>query len=89
MPKSTEETTARVPNPAHDPAGYLKAHGWKPDGKLWEDPQGGYGTTKVQVGTEKTDTGAEKPVYQTVCQPIPWSYTTADAVELQQSREKR
>lgn len=89
MATKTEESAApaRIPNPAVDPVGYLKARGWTQEGDRWIDPPAPV-NRKVQIGVEKSDTGKETPILQLVVGPTQWTWTQAEAVEIQQERDR-
>jgi hypothetical protein len=71
-----------------EPEAFLAWSGWSQEGGLWSDPLGSNGPPEqVKIGTQKTREGKEEDVYQTRIPPLPWSYPTTAAVELQLLRE--
>lgn len=80
-----------------DPEAYLVSRGWTKGSavdvpnrrKRWLDPRTGQPDRIVQVGEVVADEGrTSRPIMQRYVGSAPWYYSEAEAVEIQQDREK-
>ncbi len=94
MATATQDKPAvKEPHPDMDPAGYLLAKGWKPQGDprkpecLWLDPTKPLTPKmeRVKVGEKKVGLKTED-VFQGIYHPAAWPFPTGEAVSIQRAR---
>ena len=93
--KQQPKVVAKAPDPAQDPAGYLKAHGWRHEGpaemptSVWYDPTLPDKPVEenVLIGKRKMLNGKEEEMFQTRVTPAAWGMSLPHAVAVQRERE--
>lgn len=100
MPATKEKKNPTAVNDDGDPVNpeaFLTFKGWTKVSadeapnrrKRWLDPESGKSPRMVQIGEETYDDGrASRPIMQRHVGSAPWYYAEAEAVAIQQNRDK-